>query len=113
MNYFIFLLQISSSNGDHLECEVCGVALTSAYFLKRHTQPYSGSTYVCDFPGCGKKFNSQRVDARPGWQDVPAVKNGQLFEIKSADILQPGPAALTDGVDQLHRIILQWASKHG
>ena len=62
---------------------------------------------------CGKKFNSQRVSARPGWQDVPAVKNGQLFEIKSADILQPGPAALTDGVDQLHRIILQWASKHG
>jgi len=62
---------------------------------------------------CGKKFNSQRVAARPGWQDVPAVKNGQLFEIKSADILQPGPAALTDGVDQLHRIILQWAAKHG
>jgi iron complex transport system substrate-binding protein len=62
---------------------------------------------------CGKKFNSQRVAARPDWQDVPAVKNGQLFEIKSADILQPGPAALTDGVDQLHRIILQWAIKHG
>ena len=41
------------------------------------------------------------------------LKNGQLFEIKSADILQPGPAALTDGVDQLHRIILQWATKHG
>jgi iron complex transport system substrate-binding protein len=40
------------------------------------------------------------------------VKNGQLFEIKSADILQPGPAALTDGVDQLHRIFLQWAAKH-
>jgi len=62
---------------------------------------------------CGKKFNPQRVAARPGWQDVPAVKNGQLFEIKSADILQPGPAALTDGVDQLHRIFLQWATKHG
>jgi iron complex transport system substrate-binding protein len=41
------------------------------------------------------------------------MKNGQLFEIKSADILQPGRAALTDGVDQLHRIILQWAVKHG
>jgi iron complex transport system substrate-binding protein len=62
---------------------------------------------------CGKKFNSQRVATRPGWQDVPAVKNGQLFEVKSADILQPGPAALTDGVDQLHTIILQWAAKHG
>jgi len=58
---------------------------------------------------CGKKFRAQNVAARPGWQDVPAVKNNQLFEIKSADILQPGPAALTDGVDQLHRIISQWA----
>jgi len=37
------------------------------------------------------------------------VKNAQLFEIKSADILQPGPASLTDGVDQLHRIITNWA----
>ena len=61
---------------------------------------------------CGKKFRPQTVAARPGWQDVPAVKNGQLFEIKSADILQPGPAALTDGVDQLHRIISQWALHH-
>ena len=61
---------------------------------------------------CGKKFRPSHVAARPGWQDVPAVKNAQLFEIKSADILQPGPAALTDGVDQLHRIISQWALHH-
>jgi iron complex transport system substrate-binding protein len=52
------------------------------------------------------------VAARPGWQDVPAVRNGQLFEIKSADILQPGPAALTDGVAQLHRIISQWEAQY-
>ena len=61
---------------------------------------------------CGKKFRPQHVAARPGWQDVPAVQNAQLFEIKSADILQPGPAALTDGVDQLHRIVRAWADKH-
>jgi iron complex transport system substrate-binding protein len=57
---------------------------------------------------CGKKFRPEKVAARPGWQDVPAVRDGQLFEIKSADILQPGPAALTDGVEQLHRIIKEW-----
>jgi iron complex transport system substrate-binding protein len=57
---------------------------------------------------CGKKFRPEKVAARPGWQDVNAVKTGQLFEIKSADILQPGPAALTDGVEQLHRIVLDW-----
>jgi iron complex transport system substrate-binding protein len=57
---------------------------------------------------CGKKFRADKVLNRPGWQDVPAVRRGQLFEIKSADILQPGPAALTDGVEQLHRIVVQW-----
>ena len=61
---------------------------------------------------CGKKFRPEKVAARPGWQDVPAVRNGQLFEIKSADILQPGPAALTDGVAQLHRIISQWEAQY-
>ena len=61
---------------------------------------------------CGKKFRAEKICQRPGWQDVPAVKNNQLFEIKSADILQPGPAALTDGVAQLHQIVLQWQSKH-
>ena len=62
---------------------------------------------------CGKKFRPEKVAQRPGWQDVPAVRNGQLFEIKSVDILQPGPAALSDGVVQLHRIMTQWAQQHG
>jgi iron complex transport system substrate-binding protein len=61
---------------------------------------------------CGKKFRPEKVAARAGWQDVSAVKHQQLFEIKSADILQPGPAALTDGVAQLHRIIMAWGAQH-
>ena len=62
---------------------------------------------------CGKKFRPEKVAARPGWDAVPAVRDGQLFEIKSADILQPGPASLTDGVEQMHRIILDWSAHHG
>jgi iron complex transport system substrate-binding protein len=62
---------------------------------------------------CGKKFRPENVAARLGWQDVPAVRNGQIFEIKSADILQPGPAALTDGAVQLHRIVVDWQASHG
>jgi iron complex transport system substrate-binding protein len=54
---------------------------------------------------CGKKFRPEKVAARPGWDAIPAVKNGQLHEIKSADILQPGPAALTDGVRRIHEIL--------
>jgi iron complex transport system substrate-binding protein len=58
---------------------------------------------------CGKKFRPERVAARPGWEAVPAVRDGQLFEVKSPLILQPGPAALTDGLDALHAIISDWA----
>jgi iron complex transport system substrate-binding protein len=61
---------------------------------------------------CGKKFRPEKVATRPGWENVPAVRHQQLFEIKSADILQPGPAALGDGLDQLHRIVLNWTEAH-
>ena len=57
---------------------------------------------------CGKKFQAQHMLQRPQWQDIPAIAKNQLFEIKSADILQPGPAALGDGLRQLHAIIARW-----
>jgi iron complex transport system substrate-binding protein len=60
---------------------------------------------------CGKKFRPEHVAARPGWAGVPAVAGGQLHEIKSCDILQPGPAALTDGLEQLHRLCRAWAEQ--
>jgi len=47
---------------------------------------------------CGKKFRPEKVAARPGWERIPAIRDNRLYEIKSVDILQPGPAALTDGV---------------
>jgi iron complex transport system substrate-binding protein len=57
---------------------------------------------------CGKKFVADKVKARPGFAAVPAVATGFLREIKSTLILQPGPAALTDGLDALTRIIHEW-----
>jgi iron complex transport system substrate-binding protein len=59
---------------------------------------------------CGKKFRPGQVASRPGWDAVPAVRDGELHEVKSPVILQPGPAALTDGLDALHRIIAAWAN---
>ena len=59
---------------------------------------------------CGKKFRPEKVAARAGWADVPAVRAGRLHEIKSCDILQPGPAALTDGLEQLHQLCADWAN---
>ena len=54
---------------------------------------------------CGKRVRTETIASRPGWSDVPAVRNSQLHEIKSTIILQPGPAALTDGFRELRQII--------
>jgi iron complex transport system substrate-binding protein len=59
---------------------------------------------------CGKKFVPDKVRSRPGFDAIPAVRDGALHEIKSPLILQPGPAALTDGLDQRVKIIGEWAS---
>jgi iron complex transport system substrate-binding protein len=59
---------------------------------------------------CGKRFRPDSLAARPGWEAIPAVRRGQVFEIKSCDILQPGPAALTDGLTQLHARIAACAA---
>jgi len=61
---------------------------------------------------CGKKFVPVRVAARPGFESIPAVKTGWLREIKSTIILQPGPAALTDGLDRLAAIIQEWSEQN-
>lgn len=60
---------------------------------------------------CGKKFRPERVAARPGWDAIPAVRDGELHEVKSPRILQPGPAALTDGVREISGIVQAWAVK--
>jgi iron complex transport system substrate-binding protein len=62
---------------------------------------------------CGKKVRPEKVAVRPGWAGVPAVQHGRLHEIKSCDILQPGPAALTDGLAQLHAFCAAWAADPG
>nr|WP_255486476.1 ABC transporter substrate-binding protein [Luteimonas sp. MC1782] len=60
---------------------------------------------------CGKKFRPDKVAARPGWDAIPAVRDGELHEVKSPLILQPGPAALTDGVRALAAIVHAWSAR--
>ena len=62
---------------------------------------------------CGKAVRPERIAARAGWADVPAVRDGHIYEIKSAYILQPGPAALTDGLHQLREILARVRPAHG
>ena len=60
---------------------------------------------------CGKRFRPELVRARPGWEQIPAVRDGELHEIKSPLILQPGPAALSDGLDALHQVLQRWVDR--
>jgi iron complex transport system substrate-binding protein len=60
---------------------------------------------------CGKKFRPERVAARPGFEQIPAVQHQDFYEIKSSLILPPGPAALTNGLAELQRIIEPWATR--
>jgi iron complex transport system substrate-binding protein len=60
---------------------------------------------------CGKKFHPHKVGQRDGWTQVPAVVNNNVHEIKSAVILQPGPAALVEGLDQIYAITSDWYYK--
>ena len=60
---------------------------------------------------CGKRFRPEIVAARPGWQQIPAVRDGELHEIKSPEILQPGPASLTAGVSRMHELFSRWAQR--
>jgi iron complex transport system substrate-binding protein len=54
---------------------------------------------------CGKPVRKERIVARPRWQEIPAVQKGQIYEVKSSFILQPGPAALTEGIGQIHAVL--------
>ena len=75
-----------------------------------HEQVIASSPDIIVGSWCGKKFVPAKVAARPGFADIPAVRDGMLREIKSPLILQPGPAALTDGLDALTAIIDEWTA---
>ncbi len=62
---------------------------------------------------CGKHFRPERVAGRPGWEDIPAVKNGHIHELKSAVILTPGPVAISEGLPQLAALFDNWAAGKG
>lgn len=101
------------AGGDDVFPELAGMSLGKDRIIAHGDQIVARAPDIIFGSWCGKKFRPEKVAARVGWQDVPAVRHQQLFEIKSADILQPGPAALTDGVEQMHRIVRQWMLKHG
>jgi iron complex transport system substrate-binding protein len=100
---------ISMAGGDDIFPELAQQKMGRDRVISDALEPARRAPDLIIGSWCGKKFRPERVAARAGWADVPAVRNGCLYEVKSCDILQPGPAALTDGLEQLHRLCASWA----
>ena len=100
---------IAVAGGIDIFAELSSGSLAKDRFVTDATEVVRRKPDIILGSWCGKRFRPEQVRARPGWQDIPAVRAGQLHEIKSPLILQPGPAALTDGVAAMHRIFSQWA----
>ncbi|MBP6626760.1 MAG: ABC transporter substrate-binding protein [Arenimonas sp.] len=97
------------AGGDDIFPELAAQSLARHRILADDSQIISRAPDIVFGSWCGKKFQPGTVAARPGWAGVPAVRDGELHEIKSPIILQPGPAALTDGVQAMAAHIRRWA----
>ena len=99
------------AGGDDLFPELAAEPLAKQRILANDDEIIRRAPDIVFGSWCGKKFQPGKVAARPGWAEVPAVRDGELHEIKSPVILQPGPAALTDGVREMHAHIARWANR--
>jgi iron complex transport system substrate-binding protein len=99
------------AGGDDVFPELAAQSLARARIIADGAEVVRRAPEMIFGSWCGKRFRPEKVAARPGWQDMPAVRNGELHEIKSPIILQPGPAALFDGLDALHARIAAWAQR--
>ncbi len=102
---------VSIAGGDDIFPELAACGLGKDRIIHDASEVIRRSPDIIIGSWCGKKFRPERVAARPEWQRIPAVIDGELHEIKSPIILQPGPAALTDGLDALHRLFSEWARR--
>ena len=100
------------AGGDDVFPERAAESLAKARIIADPAEVVARAPEIIFGSWCGKKFRPERVAARPGWDAVPAVRDGALHEIKSPIILQPGPAALTDGVHAIAAHIRAWAQRH-
>ena len=102
---------VEIAGGEDIFPELSRSQAASGRIVSEHSSVIQRKPDVILASWCGKKFRPEHVAARPGWASIPAVREGQLFEIKSAEILQPGPAALTDGVRRIHEILRRFSDR--
>ena len=102
---------VGIAGGDDIFPERAACALAKDRILANGDEIIARGPDIILGSWCGKKFRPDHVAARPGWSHLPAVRDAQLHEIKSPLILQPGPAALTDGVREIARVIRAWSQR--
>ena len=102
---------IGIAGGDDIFPERAAASLARDRILAAPSEVIERAPNIIFGSWCGKKFRAKRVAARDGYGSIPAVRDGELHEVKSSIILQPGPAALTDGLDALHAVISRWSRK--
>ena len=104
---------IRIAGGDDIFPERAAEPLARQRILEDQTEVVRRSPDIIFGSWCGKKFRPEKVAARPGWEAIPAVRDGELHEIKSPIILQPGPAALSEGVREMAALIRAWGQREG
>lgn len=102
---------IGIAGGDDAFPELARESLAKYRILADSTEVVQRAPDIILGSWCGKRFRPERVAARLGWDAIPAVRNGDVHEIKSPIILQPGPAALFDGLDAIHAVIADWVAR--
>jgi iron complex transport system substrate-binding protein len=103
---------ISIAGGDDIFPERAACSLAKDRILAHPAEIIRRAPDIIFGSWCGKRFRPELVAKRPEWGQIPAVCDGELHEIKSPLILQPGPAALTDGLDAIHGVIRRWVERH-
>jgi iron complex transport system substrate-binding protein len=94
---------IEIAGGDPIFPHLRGASLASARVVSPEAVRAAAPDVIIG-SWCGRRVRKDTIASRAGWHDVPAVRKGRIFEVRSTYILQPGPAALTEGVRQLHAI---------
>ena len=98
---------IRIAGGDDVFPEMSSQSLAKDRIIADASEVASRSPEVILASWCGKKVQFGHLYEREGWEDIPAIQHRRVFEIDSSIILQPGPAALTDGLDEIHRLLAE------
>ncbi|HEX5786799.1 MAG TPA: cobalamin-binding protein [Woeseiaceae bacterium] len=102
---------VSAAGGDDCFPELAASSLARGRIVADPAEVVRRAPDIIIGSWCGKKFSPRHVRERAGWAAIPAVRDGELYEVKSALILQPGPAAVTDGVAALAAIVNRWRAR--